>query len=208
MGLVKITQVLQEADGEFRFAQNFGLDVVVERGPELLFGPDKAGITALRWVDIVGRGVSPALVRAPDLLLILHIQPILLVCKPGIVHLWTIAGEEFGWTGSRSLLIKTQKISTIASALHQVSGIIYLRLRDILVLTLSDGSFHTIHNLSKDPSWTSQKEDDQIASNNLSKTSRSVFVKAEQGAVDRNDMNRITGAISYDDHATFLWAYE
>lgn len=65
MGLVKITQVLQETDGEFYFAQNFGLDVTVECGPELLFGPDKTGITALRWVDIVGRGVSPALLQAP-----------------------------------------------------------------------------------------------------------------------------------------------
>jgi general transcription factor 3C protein 4 len=60
VGLIKITQVLQEADGEFHFAQNFRLEVTVERGPELIFGPDKTGITALRWVDIVGRGVSPA----------------------------------------------------------------------------------------------------------------------------------------------------
>ncbi|KIJ96924.1 hypothetical protein K443DRAFT_133983 [Laccaria amethystina LaAM-08-1] len=179
VGLIKITQVLQEADGEFHFAQNFRLEVTVERGPELIFGPDKTGITALRWVDIVGRAHSRRL------------------------QTWNRASLDCSWRRIR--------LDGISLSPNQDTKSINNRIctpSNILVLTLSDGSFHTIHNLSKDPSWISQKEDDQITSDILSKMSRSVFVKAEQGAVDRNDMNRITGAISYDDHATFLWAYE
>ncbi|EDR10144.1 uncharacterized protein LACBIDRAFT_318182 [Laccaria bicolor S238N-H82] len=189
VGLIKITQVLQETDGEFHFAQNFVLEVTVERGPELLFGPDKTGITALIWVDIVGRAHS------------------------GRLQTWNRAPLDCSWRRIRldgisfSLNQDTKDIRSLIRIPISVGNCLPSATRHTRVI-LSDGSFHTIHNLSKDPSWTSQKEDDQITSDNLSKTSRSVFVKAEQGAVDQNDMNRITGTISYDDHATFLWAYE
>ena len=47
-----------------------------------------------------------------------------------------------------------------------------------------------------------------LTSENLSKMSRSIFVKAEKGNVDRKDMVKINGVTSYDDASCFTWVYE
>ena len=46
-----------------------------------------------------------------------------------------------------------------------------------------------------------------LTSENLSKVSRTLFVKAEKGNVDRRDMVRINGVAPYDDVSCFLWMY-
>ena len=105
-----------------------------------------------------------------------------------------------------------------SSAYHQVTGISYLQNQDILLITLFDGSFHVICDLCCDPRWASttsviQNDDSEIhyeslTSENLSKMSRSIFVKAEKGNVDRRDMVKINGVTSYDDASCFSWVYE
>lgn len=88
--------------------------------------------------------------------------------------------------------------------------------QDVLIITLFDGSFHVICDLSRDPRWVSTSDDIQnqvlgygpLTSENLSKMSRSMFVKAEKGDVDRRDMVRINGVVSYDDTSCFSWVYE
>ena len=121
------------------------------------------------------------------------------------------------WTGYRSLLIKSQKISVDSSAFHQITGISYLQNQDALLITLFDGSFHVICDLSRDPRWAStsvvQNDNSEIdyqslTSENLSKMSRSIFVKVEKGNVDRRDMVKINGVTSYDDASCFSWVYE
>ena len=134
--------------------------------------------------------------------------------------MWSPSSNNFpttdGWTGYRLLLIKSQKISIDSSTFHHVTGILYLENQDALVITLFDGSFHVIRDLSRDPQWTSisdiQSHDDEVdygtlTSENLSKVSRTLFVKAEKGNVDRRDMVRINGVAPYDDVSCFLWMY-
>ncbi|KAG6878555.1 hypothetical protein C0992_007917 [Termitomyces sp. T32_za158] len=112
-----------------------------------------------------------------------------------------------GWLGLRSFRLKTQKLSVGSSALHPASGIQYISRRDILVLTLFDGSFHVIYNLSGEPTVNPQANDIVVTSEKLSQAARSVFVQTENN-VDFGDMNRITGLTSYDGSATFIWMQE
>jgi hypothetical protein len=49
---------------------------------------------------------------------------------------------------------------------------------------------------------------ESFTSENLSKMSRSIFIKAEKGNVDRRDMVKINGVTSYDDASCFSWVYE
>lgn len=103
-------------------------------------------------------------------------------------------------------LLQTQNISS--SALHPTSGITYLRRKDCLLVTLFDGSIHTVHKVSTTPALVdSDLEGEPACSENLSKATRSVFTKIEQG-VDRKTMNRINGLASYDGGSTFIWAQE
>ena len=104
-----------------------------------------------------------------------------------------------------------------SSAFHQVTGISYLQNQDALLITLFDGSFHVICDLCRDPRWASTSliqnynseiDHESLTSEILSKMSRSIFVKAEKGNVDRRDMVKINGVTSYDDASCFSWVYE
>lgn len=132
-------------------------------------------------------------------------QRILVHCKPSVVYLWT---SSSGWSGYRSFVLKTQKLSTGSSSFHPASGLQYIRRMDKLIITLFDGSFHIIHNFSVEPSMTPLNSDDLVTSERLSLTIRSAFVQSEQGETDHSDVNRITGLASYDGSASFVWLHE
>lgn len=106
------------------------------------------------------------------------------------------------------MLLRTQKLSVGSSSLHPTSGIHYIRSEDVLVLSLFDGSFHVLHNVSSDPSWTSTIPNYSLTSEKLSAASRSVFSEVEQGEISYSDVNRICGMIPYDSSATILWVHE
>jgi general transcription factor 3C polypeptide 4 len=98
-----------------------------------------------------------------------------------------------------------------------VTGISYLQNQDFLLITLFDGSFHVVCDLCRDPRWASTSDIQNrvdgvdygpLTSESLSKMSRSIFVKAEKGNVDRRDMVRINGVASYDDASCLSWVYE
>lgn len=147
-------------------------------------------------------------------------QPILVASNPGLIKLWSPSSDSLPttdiWAGYRSLFIKNQKISVDSSAFHRVTGISYLQNQDILVITLFDGSFHVICELGRDPRWApadiqnhaGEVDYGPLTSENLSKISRSLFVKAEKGSVDRRDMVRVNGVVPYDDASCFSWVYE
>ncbi|KAG6824460.1 hypothetical protein H0H93_002012, partial [Arthromyces matolae] len=147
---------------------------------------DKAATSALSWVEVPQKG------------------RILVHCKPGRVFLWCETSSDIGWSGSRSFTLETQKLSVGSSSLHPPSGIQYIPRKDLLVLTLFDGSFHIIYNFSSEPSLTPPSSDDLVTSESLSRAVRAVFSQAEDD-VDFDVMNRITGFTSYDGFGTFIW---
>lgn len=75
-------------------------------------------------------------------------------------------------------------------------------------MCLFDGSIRVIYDLSSEPSWTPTIANDKLTSHMLSKNARAVFSRTELGKIRRTDVNRITGLIPYDGHATLLWAHE
>jgi general transcription factor 3C protein 4 len=72
---------------------------------------------------------------------------------------------------------------------------------------LFDGSFHVIHNFSREPSFVPAAGAEFLTSERLSMTIRSAFNQAEHN-VQYDDVNRITGLESYDGSATFFWIQE
>jgi hypothetical protein len=76
------------------------------------------------------------------------------------------------------------------------------------MICLFDGSFHVVHNVSSDPSWTPSDPDDAISTQKLSATARSIFTRVEPGAVDAELENRISAMTSYDGSATVTWVHE
>jgi general transcription factor 3C polypeptide 4 len=89
-----------------------------------------------------------------------------------------------------------------------VSGITYIKQENAAIVVLFDGSFHVIYNLFTDPSWTPPSLHGQFTSGKLSAVSRSVFSRAEQGIIQKADVNRITGMTLYDSFGTIAWLHE
>src|ERR1700722_6801651 len=131
----------------------------------------------------------------------------LVPCKAGVVHLWSPSTPAFGWSGYRALFLQTQKLSVGSSALHPVSGMHYIRSQDALLLCLCDGSLHVIHDISREPTWSSATAS-PVTTESLSLMARTVFVRAEPEEMQYADANRISGMLSYDGSATVLWLHE
>ena len=127
--------------------------------------------------------------------------------KAAVVFLWAAPSDRSVWSGSRALLISTQKRSVGSSALSPSSGISYIPDRDICILSLSDGSFHVIHNISANPSL-SPPPSEGVSSQTLSAVSRAFFARAEPEKVSLKDVDRINGMTTYDGRATVAWTYE
>lgn len=123
-----------------------------------------------------------------------------------MLHLWCPETSTIDWHGTRSFRLQTLKLSVGSSAFHVPSGIQYVSQWNILILTLSDGSFHVIHDLLNEPSMKSP-EDMPLTSKSLSVAIRNAFIQTEQGA-DFQVVNRITGVTSYDNSATLIWVHE
>ena len=121
--------------------------------------------------------------------------------------LWSAPSVQSVWSGSRALLLSTQKRSVGSSALSSLSGISYLPHRDICILSLSDGSFHVIHALSTSPSLDPPPSEG-ISSETLSAASRALFARAEPEKVTLKDVDRVNGMAAYDGGANFAWTYE
>ena len=100
--------------------------------------------------------------------------------------------------------MRNQKIHKSSSAFHPVVGLNYILHQDILIVTLTDGSFHVVQNISSDPSWSGGC----VNSYQISKAVRSAFVESQNCDVDLVDMNKITGVCLFDDGSTVVWAQE
>lgn len=128
-------------------------------------------------------------------------------------------GSGLGWSGSRTLVLKSQHISAGSSSLHPGSGISYMRHKDAVLLSLFDGSFHVIYNISTEPTLKADASntDASFSSERLSAISRSVFVQCEGEALGalvddskmKNVVNRIGGMTPYSSESPIItWIHE
>ncbi|KAH9074878.1 transcription factor IIIC subunit delta N-term-domain-containing protein [Lactarius deliciosus] len=140
-----------------------------------------------------------------------NMKPIVVLLRPGIVQLWNEQNDRGAWSGLRSFQLRRQAISSGSSMVYPPSGLIYSSERDAVVLSLFDGSFHIIYNVSSSPAVTlpiEATEQDKLTSSYLSSMSRKVFVQVEGGAVPRVEMNRISGMVSFAGFPIVCWAHE
>ncbi|THU78751.1 hypothetical protein K435DRAFT_973415 [Dendrothele bispora CBS 962.96] len=192
--IVKVKQRVQRAEGT-GFA--FNIVTTIEPGNSSIGETRRAGLTALEWVDIPER------------------KPVLVYCKPGTVHLWSAPPETTPrWSGDLTIPLKTQKHSVGSSCFHPVTGLQYIARRDKLIISLLDGSFHVVHDLSTSPNITAVAEEDSesdaltLTSKQLSSTVRSVFSRVEQETITFSDVNRMSGMVSYEDAGVLGWVHE
>ena len=144
-----------------------------------------------------------------------------------IIHLWSPSSPKssgsapnLGWTGYRTLPIQTQRLSVGSSCLYPISGLSHVKYQDALVVSLFDGSFHVIQNLSHEPMWSSSMADGRdgadvedsnatFTSEGLSAASRTAFTLAERRDIRFTDVNRISGMLAHDDASgVMMWLHE
>ncbi|KAJ6618186.1 putative zinc-finger of transcription factor IIIC complex-domain-containing protein [Mycena sp. CBHHK59/15] len=162
IGVVKIRQTLECLPGTSPFGLNCSIQLSIESGPVELCTADHRPAIALEWVEIRGGLV-------------------LAYCKAGVAYLWRSPHSDGSWSGLRALpIVQTQKLSVGMSPFHPVSGLHHILRKDALMISLSDGSFHMIHNLSNDPSWSPTGPGD-ITSETLSHAARSILLVLNLG---------------------------
>ncbi|TBU30572.1 putative zinc-finger of transcription factor IIIC complex-domain-containing protein [Dichomitus squalens] len=182
-------QTLTAKPGITQFVQTHQLHLSVEPYDGEACESDRRAITAMRWANVAER------------------SPILIYHKAGVLFLWSPSFGKAAWSGSRTLLLRTQKRSVGSTALSPCSGISYIPTHDVCVVSLSDGSFHAIRNLFVDPSLD-QSSSANVSSETLSAASRAIFVRAEPEKASFKDVDRTNGMTTFDGRATFLWIYE
>lgn len=122
--------------------------------------------------------------------------------------MWSKPSAFTSWSELHTIRLETQKLSVASTALSRASGIAYAQRRDVLIITLSDGSLHVIQRLSTNPSLVSGMSDDGLSSDSVSEVARSVFCKVEEEEITRADVNAIHGIASYDNDAFYTWIHE
>ncbi|KIY66180.1 hypothetical protein CYLTODRAFT_464179 [Cylindrobasidium torrendii FP15055 ss-10] len=153
---------------------------------------DGQGITTLHWLHVKDG------------------SEVLAFCRPGYVFLWTDS-STLGWTGVKRLRLAHKRVSSGSSPFLPVSGFHYIDAFDALTVGLFDGSVHTIHQVSVDPTWSPSASQGQPSlQTNLTASVRSVFVQCESSPskpVSDLDDNRMCGYFPYDTLGTMAWLH-
>ncbi|KAH9172208.1 transcription factor IIIC subunit delta N-term-domain-containing protein [Lactarius sanguifluus] len=189
VGLIKVSRTWHTRAG----ARKSALATRANRLEFLICGADDCIVTGLTFIE-------------PR-----NMKPIVVLLRPGIVQLWNEKNDRGAWSGLRSFQLRRQAISSGSSTVYPPSGLIYSPERDAVVLSLFDGSFHIIYNVSSSPDVMppiEATEQDKLASSYLSSMSRKVFVQVEGGAVLHVEMNRISGMVSFAGFPIVCWAHE
>jgi general transcription factor 3C protein 4 len=87
-----------------------------------------------------------------------------------------------------------------------VSGLVFVPQKDIIIISLFDGTLHVVHDVSTDPSWSS--EDSSMTGAHISVVASSVFSEVDRAAIQRSALIRITGLAPYDDNGILMWVHE
>ncbi|KAJ7040982.1 putative zinc-finger of transcription factor IIIC complex-domain-containing protein [Mycena alexandri] len=179
VGVVKIRQTAENAPATSPFGLNLSIKLVISTPTELCTA-DRRPCNALKWIEVPG-------------------SLILAYSKVGVIYLWRSSDSPDGWSGLRAFhIIRTPNLSAGMSPFYPVAGMHYIRRQDALMICVSDGSFHILHDLSFDPSWTPSDPEVAITTQNLS----------IPGPVDTEVENRISAMASYDESATVTWVHE
>jgi len=164
-------------------------------------------------------------------------QPILVHCKPGRVLLWSPETSSRRWLGKR-LQLELQVSSKASNHYTQaagmgyfsvlnghnwplpLAGITYIAKEDALVVSLLDGSYHTIYNVCEDPSLVSPVPEPGHSSSALTKAARKAFLTAEERQIikpkDRSEPPKLYenhyaktfGMCGYDGYGVFMWIHQ
>lgn len=209
VGLIAITQTLQSVATLSGIGENHTVFLSYSLPPQQPSAADGRSISSMHWVETISGHVRPL---EGSLCATLNLfQIILVVFKPGVVHLWPallLAAIGSTWDAPRTIYLQTQKTSVGSSALLPVSGTFYEPKDDSLIISLYDGSFHVIHGLSNDPTYNSKRSSRRISTDTLSNTARVLFMRAEAREIQKTDANRTSGMMSYDQSSTVLWVHE
>ncbi|KXN82242.1 Putative transcription factor tau subunit sfc9 [Leucoagaricus sp. SymC.cos] len=184
VGLLEISQNLIEDTDSSLLGSTYTIKTEVQKS-KVIHEADQVGITAMRWITLQGG------------------RSILVVTKPGRILFWSST-----WDEPRIVRLESQKIHKSSSSFHPATGINYLRQQDALVVTLADGSFHVVRDLSSNPSYPSSQDSSAATSQKFSKAVRSIFNETQNGDADSVDMNKITGIGLFDDRSMFVWSQE
>ncbi|KAI0294320.1 transcription factor IIIC subunit delta N-term-domain-containing protein, partial [Multifurca ochricompacta] len=203
-GTVGSIQVTRTISIETRAASRYGSDPVIatslSHSKTLICEADDRMITALSFIEPRDRDMNPVVV----------------IFRPGVVHLWTEARDGGGgslWSGLRFFLLHRQGISRGSSMFYPPSGLVYSPEHDIIVLSLVDGSFHVIYDVStsptvKPPEGLTGPVNNYYTSSGLSSVSRRVFLRVDGGVVPHAEMNQISGMVSFAGFPIVSWAHE
>ena len=103
--------------------------------------------------------------------------------------------------------LQAAQISVGSNSLSPITGISYIPRRDTLVVSLADGSFHEVQDLTK---LSSSPRTSNIAtiSESLTGTARAVCSSVGSDGLLLADVNQINGTILYDEGSTFIWVHE
>jgi len=138
-------------------------------------------------------------------------QPFLVILRPGVVQLWVEDCAGGSWSGLRSLTLSRSGISSGSSTLYPPSGLVYSPEHDALVMSLIDGSFHVIYDISSAPTTeppVGLTKQPSFSSSDLSSISRRIFIQVEGGPMSHAEINRINGMVSFGGFPIVSWAHE
>ncbi|KAI0796220.1 putative zinc-finger of transcription factor IIIC complex-domain-containing protein [Abortiporus biennis] len=188
--ILKLVQNLVSQPSGSNLVQNYDFSVECEILHTKPCGPCNCGVTSLRWIHTIGA------------------EPILVFSTVGRVHIWDKPWEEGSEESIHTVTLQTQKLSVGSTALSAISGISYIEKHETLVICLADGSFHVVGNVPLNPTLVSSSSESPLSSNTLSAVARSDFLKLEADPVQYADVNRISGAVPYDNSSMYLWIHE
>ena len=203
------TYHLETRDSEFGHGPVMATTVIRSRG--LICEADDSIVTGLSFIEPCHMKVSLDNSSLDPVTKLRITQPVVVILRPGVVQLWTEECEGIAWSGLRSLSLQRQGISSGSSMFYPPSGLVYSPAHDTLVISLTDGSFHTIYDISSSPTSESllgSTKQPSFSSSDLSSISRNVFMQVEGGAIPRSEMNRINGMVAFGGFPIVSWAHE
>ncbi|KAI0251386.1 putative zinc-finger of transcription factor IIIC complex-domain-containing protein [Lactifluus subvellereus] len=139
-----------------------------------------------------------------------NMKPVVIVFRPGVLQLWRDECDGCVWSGLRSLFLHRQGISSGSSMFYPPSGLVYTPEHDVIVLSLFDGSFHVLYDISSSPTVNPHLDSTRqsgFSSSDLSSVCRRIFIQIEGGTIPQ-EMNRINGMVSFGGFPIVCWAHE
>lgn len=187
--LVKVVQDVRPIPAAAGFFPNYELQATFEVLDIRPSDSNGRGITGMHWVDVGS-------------------NPVLVFFTAGFVHLYSHVNSDEIWSGGRAIPLHTTSLAVSSSTLCPPSGVTYVPSDDILVVSLTEGSFHVIYSLSTEPTDVPPSSKTTCTSTEMSRACRLACSEVEAETLSWKDVNRIHGFASYDYRGTYVWLHE